>query len=97
MPGCQTTAGCQCRNRADMTAWPAQIARDAAIPIDSSPMFAAGRLAGIREAADAIVAQIQAPYTGTRTDDFMDGWAQGANATAERNRSAILALAGGER
>ena len=60
---------------------------------DVERAFAAGRLAGIREAAEVIVAQIQAPYTGARSDDFMNGWAQGANATAERSRSAILALA----
>lgn len=67
-----------------------------AVRVKDLPDFAAGRLAGLREAAEAIVALIQAPYTGTRTDDFIDGWAQGANSTAERNRSAILALAEGK-
>jgi hypothetical protein len=51
MPGCQTTAGCLCRNRASMTAWRGQIAKDALILNIANPSFAAGRLAGLREAA----------------------------------------------
>lgn len=48
-PNCQTTAGCQCRRRSDTTAhWP-PILGPSRSEVDRA--FAAGRLAGIREAA----------------------------------------------
>ncbi len=43
-----------------------------------------------------IASQIQPPYTGTRSDDFMLGWAAGANDTTEGNHAANLALAEGK-
>lgn len=58
--------------------------------------YIAGRLAGLREAADAIEAVTTIPGNEPRSNDMMLGIAKGAKYTAERNRAAILALASGK-
>lgn len=90
MPGCQTTTGCRCSTRAGVADWLGQIKRDAMIPDIANPVFAAGRLAGLREAA-ALHECAADELKGARTEEQRKRrWHQNSGA-------AILALAEGKK
>jgi hypothetical protein len=99
MPGCQTTAGCLCRNRASMTAWRDQIAKDALILNIANPAYAAGRRAGLREAAEVVemcAAEKDEDAASESDPDYRERYAVYAK-HLRRAKDRILALAeGGE-
>lgn len=107
MPGCQTTVGCQCRGYREVDhRWPDETRPPVSTVGDAfAKGFAAGRLAGLREAAEVLKGDVAGGVNAVRVKTggrvVSDGGEEWFVSEREFNQAlrnyaaAILALASG--